>query len=160
MMGRMTTDSSPWLDAEQQRIWRQWLLATTRLQACLARQLQQESGTSMSDFQVLVQLTEAEGGRVRIVQLAETVQWERSRLSHQLTRMEKRGLISRQECPEDGRGAYAVVTDEGRRLTERAAPGHARLVMALMFDALSPEEVTALDTLTAGLLERTQDPAG
>lgn len=154
----MSTEESPWLDPEQQRIWRQWLLSTTQLEATLARQMQHESGTSMSDFAVLVQLTEADQGRVRIVQLAETLQWERSRLSHHLTRMEKRGLTRRQECPEDGRGAYAVVTDQGRAMTEQVAPGHARTVRALMFDPLSADELAALDTLTAGLLARLDSP--
>lgn len=150
----MSTETSPWLSAEQQRVWRQWLHASSRLTSTLTRQMQQDNGASMSDFEVLVPLTEAAQGRVRIARLAEELQWERSRLSHHLTRMEKRGLVTRQECSEDGRGAFAVVTPEGRDLMERVAPGHARTVRALMFDGLSAEEVRAMDDLTARLLER------
>lgn len=152
--GAMRSDTSPWLDDRQQRVWRQWLQSNARLTAALARQLSQDSGTSLADFEVLVHLSESPEGRVRIVQLADTLQWERSRLSHHLTRMEKRGLVERQGCTEDGRGAYAVLTAEGRELIEQVAPGHARTVRDLFFGELTDDELTALDRFTAGLLAR------
>ena len=150
----MDSDTSPWLDDRQQRIWRQWLAANSRLTAALSRQLSQDSGTSLSDFEVLVHLSESAEGRVRIVQLADTLQWERSRVSHHLTRMEKRGLIARQECSEDARGAYAVLTPEGRALIEQIAPGHARTVRHLFFDELGEDDLESLDRVTSGLLAR------
>lgn len=150
----MDSDTSPWLDDRQQRIWRQWLAANSRLTAALGRQLSQDSGTSLSDFEVLVHLSESDEGRVRIVQLADTLQWERSRVSHHLTRMEKRGLIARQECSEDARGAYAVLTPEGRALIEQIAPGHARTVRHLFFDELGDDDLASLDRVTSALLAR------
>lgn len=154
----MTTGESPWLDDRQQRVWRQWMSANSRLTGALGRQLGQASGLSMPDFKVLVHLSEAEDGRLRIVQLAEDVQWERSRLSHHLTRMERRGLISRQECPHDGRGQYAVLTPTGREQIEQAAPGHARAVRTFLFDDLSTEDLATLDRITAAVLERLDTP--
>lgn len=149
----MNSDTSPWLDDHQQRIWRQWLLANSRLTAALGRQLSRDNGMSLPDFEVLVRLSEADEDRVRIVALAETVQWERSRLSHHLTRMERRGLVERRECPEDGRGAFAVLTPKGRALVEQAAPGHAEAVRTLVFDDLDADDLSALDRVTAGLIE-------
>jgi DNA-binding MarR family transcriptional regulator len=146
--------SDPWLDDRQQQIWRQWLQANARLTAALGRQLSQDSGTSLSDFEVLVHLSESAGGRVRIVALADALQWERSRLSHHLTRMEKRGLVARQDCQEDARGAYAVLTEQGRELIEQIAPGHARAVRHLFFDELTDDDLDALDRVTSGLLAR------
>lgn len=152
----MATHNGPWLDADQQQVWRQWMSAHRQLSAALSRQLARDTGMSMADFEVLVHLSEATDGRVRIVQLADDVQWERSRLSHHLTRMERRGLITRQECPHDGRGQYAVITPTGRRQIERAAPGHAEAVRTLVFDDLGAADLAALHRITSGLLERVE----
>ncbi len=109
---------------------------------------------SMPDFQVLVCLSEAPEGRVRIVELADGIQWERSRLSHHLTRMEKRGLVARRPCAADGRGAFAEITAEGTKAIEVAAPGHAGLVRSLAFDGLKSEDLAVIDRFTATLLNR------
>src|SRR6186713_2648620 len=111
-----------WLDERQQRAWRGYLAMQTRLQAQLNRQLQADSGMSLADFDVLVALTDRPHVQMRVLELAEALQWEKSRLSHHLARMERRGLIERQDCPDDARGAFVVLTDEGRRAIERAAP--------------------------------------
>jgi len=101
---------------------------------------------------VLVQLSEHADARLRVVGLAEALQWERSRLSHHVTRMAGRGLVEREECADDGRGAFVVLTDAGRAAIERAAPGHVRTVRRLVFDALSEQEVDALAGITAKVL--------
>lgn len=139
--------TTPWLDDEQQRVWRQWVAVSTRLPAELQRAMQEEAGLSLSDYEVLVRLTDTEEGRVRISELAKLLGWEKSRLSHHLTRMERRGLIRREECPDDGRGAFVVLTGEGRGSIETAAPGHVREVRRLFFDRLEPAEVRLLDQL-------------
>ena len=139
--------TTPWLDDEQQRVWRQWVSVSTRLPAELQRAMQEEAGLSLSDYEVLVRLTDTEEGRVRISELAKLLGWEKSRLSHHLTRMERRGLIRREECPDDGRGAFVVLTGEGRGSIETAAPGHVREVRRLFFDRLEPAEVRLLDQL-------------
>ena len=84
-----------WLDDREQRAWRGYLAMQGRLQAHLNRRLQADSGLSLADFEVLVALTDVPDGRVRVRELAEAVQWEKSRLSHHLARMERRGLIER-----------------------------------------------------------------
>ena len=153
----MTSDETPWLDEAQQQVWRAWLAVGSRLPAALNRQLQRDSDLSLQDFDVLVQLTDSAEGRVRVSGLAAALGWERSRLSHHVTRMERRGLVVREECGDDGRGAFVVLTPAGRVAIERAAPDHVRTVRALVFDALTPAEVASLGTITAKVLARLDD---
>ena len=150
----MATDDTPWLDDRQQQVWRAWLQVGSRLPAALNRQLQRDSELSLQDFDVLVQLTDVDEGRVRVSALAAALGWERSRLSHHVTRMERRGLVAREECDDDGRGAFVVLTPTGRAAIERAAPGHVRTVRSLVFDALAPAEVDALGDVLAAVLDR------
>src|SRR4029450_3234504 len=132
-----------WLTAEEERVWRRWLTLNARLSATLHRELQDDAGLSMPDYEVLVHLTDSPQGRIRVTDLARLLQWERSRVSHHVTRMERRRLVQRVECAEDGRGAFIVLTPEGRAAIERAGPGHVNTVRRLVFDALSPEDVDA-----------------
>jgi DNA-binding MarR family transcriptional regulator len=148
------SDESPWLTEKQQRIWREWLAVNTQLPATLHKQLQEDSALSLPDFDVLVQLTDTTEGRVRIVPLAGALGWERSRLSHHVKRMEGRGLVRREDCPEDGRGAFVVLTSTGREAIEGAAPQHARTVRELVFDALTEDELDSLAGFTEKVLTR------
>ena len=129
-----------WLTPEQQRVWRDYLQVARLLPAQLGREL---PGLSIPEYEVLVHLSEAPCGRLRPFQLAEATHWEQSRLSHQLTRMQRRGLIAREECEKDARGAFVVLTDAGRNAIESAAPVHAAGVLRLVFDQLSDEELAA-----------------
>jgi DNA-binding MarR family transcriptional regulator len=153
----MSADETPWLDDRQQQAWRAWLAMGSRLPAALNRQLQRDSDLSLQDFDVLVQLTDVEDGRVRVSALAAALGWERSRLSHHVTRMERRGLVAREECGDDGRGAFVVLTPEGRSAIEAAAPGHVRTVRSLVFDELTPAEVASLEAITSKVLGRLED---
>jgi DNA-binding MarR family transcriptional regulator len=142
-----------WLTADQQRVWRDYLRVSQMLPARLNRELQAESGLSVAEYGVLVQLSEADGGRQRPFQLGEALQWEQSRLSHQLTRMERRGLIRRENCPsEDGRGAYVTLTEAGRSAIEAAAPAHAAAVHELVFDPLTEEELVTFGQVCRKIL--------
>jgi DNA-binding MarR family transcriptional regulator len=132
--------NAKWLTPEQQRVWRDYLQVERLLPAQLGRELQD---LSIPEYEVLVNLSEAPGGRLRPFQLGEATQWEQSRLSHQLTRMQRRGLIAREECPGDARGAFIVLTAAGRSAIETAAPTHAAAVLRLVFDQLSEEETAA-----------------
>jgi DNA-binding MarR family transcriptional regulator len=145
---------SPWLSEKQQRVWRSWLNVNARLPAALHAQLHEDSGLSLPDFDVLVQLTDTPNGRVRIVPLAHALGWERSRLSHHIKRMEARSLVEREACPDDGRGAFVVLTPAGREAIERAAPEHAQTVRDLVFDALSDDELDTLAHFTDKVLNR------
>lgn len=134
-----------WLTPAEQRAWRSYLAVHFRLDGRLSRLLQAESGLSGPDYAVLVGLTDTPDGRHRLLDLARSVEWEKSRMSHHVTRMEKRGLVAREECIEDGRGAWVVITPAGREAIEAAAPRHVEAVRRLFLDHMTPTE---LDLLT------------
>jgi len=143
-----------WLTEDQQRAWRAYLAMQSRLTAQLGRELQAGSELSLADYDVLVWLTEAPGGRLRIYELGRGLDWEQSRLSHHLTRMERRGLVVREDCPDDRRGAFIVVTKAGRKALADAAPGHVETVRRLLFDHLSAEQVATLEQVATAVLDR------
>ena len=117
----------------------------------------QDSGLSPADYQVLLALREAAGRRLRSSELAASIEWERSRLSHHLGRMERRGLIRRDECLTDSRGAEVSLTDDGARMFRGATAPHVRAIKKHFADALTPEQFEALaDILRA--LQRHLDP--
>jgi DNA-binding MarR family transcriptional regulator len=145
---------TPWLSPDEQRLWRAWLALGSGLSAALHRDLQADAGLSLPDFDVLVRLTDTEDGRVRVSELARALGWERSRLSHHVTRMERRGLVARDDCVDDGRGAFVVLTDSGRAAIEEAAPHHVRTVRRLFVDELSADEVAMLGPVLERLLAR------
>ncbi|GAA0969089.1 MarR family winged helix-turn-helix transcriptional regulator [Actinocorallia libanotica] len=147
-----------WLSDEEQRLWRDFLRMHTDLWAVVGRDLQSGSGLSPGDFEVLVHLTDSAGHRLRVTELARAMRWERSRLSHQLSRMEKRGLILRQECPEDARGAFVVLTPEGLGAIESAAPSHVETVRRVLFDVLAPHQLDALADVCATVLAELDRP--
>lgn len=146
--------STPWLSAEEQRLWRGWLALASALPAVLHRELQADAGLSLPDFDVLVQLSESDDGRLRVSELARSLAWERSRLSHHVARMERRRLVAREECADDGRGAFVVLTPQGRSAIEAAAPHHVRTVRRLLFDPLDDHDVAELARIVTTLLER------
>ncbi|MEV4682815.1 MarR family winged helix-turn-helix transcriptional regulator [Streptomyces kurssanovii] len=152
----MDTDS-PWLTEQQQHVWRSWLRVNTELPTALHRQLQADSELSLPDYDVLVQLTDTPEARVRVQDLARALRWERSRLSHHIKRMENRGLVRREEVPDDGRGAYVVLTAEGRATIEQAAPAHVRTVRNLIFDAVGADDLAALGTVLDKVLARLEE---
>jgi DNA-binding MarR family transcriptional regulator len=143
-----------WLTDDEQRAWRRLLQMTSRLDARLNRDLQQSSGLSLADYDVLVLLTEASDGRLRVFEIADDLQWEQSRLSHHLARMERRGLVAREECTTDRRGAFVVLTSAGRAAIEKAAPAHVATVRQLVFDGLSAEQLVNLESTVNQVLSR------
>jgi len=130
-------------------IWRSLIDTTAELRRILGAELQ-ESSLSPADYQVLLALSEADGRRLRSSVLAKTIDWERSRLSHHLGRMERRGLIRRDDCPTDNRGAEVSLTADGARVFRRATAPHMRSIKKHFADALTPEQFEALaDVLRA-----------
>ena len=148
---------TPWLSAQEEHLWRGWTQLNAELSATLQREMQSDAELSMSDYEVLVHLTDSPEGRVRVSDLAGLLQWERSRVSHHLTRMERRGLVERSECAEDGRGAFIAVTAAGRTANEQAAPGHVAAVRRLVFDALDESDVACLSVAIDKMLARLHD---
>jgi DNA-binding MarR family transcriptional regulator len=141
-----------WLSPEEQRSWRAFVRLNQKLTARLGSDLQAQSKLSGADFAILVALTDDSEGKLRFQELAKAIEWEQSRLSHQIARMIKRGLVAREECAEDGRGAFVTITAQGREVIEAAAPRHVATVRRLVVDALSPEEFRTLGDLAARLL--------
>jgi len=141
-----------WLTEEQQQIWRGYLTMVSRLQTAMHRQLQQDCGLSLSDYDVLVALSER--GPQRINELGEVLGWEQSRLSHQLRRMRGRGLVQRHGSGDDRRGATVELTDSGRAALDAAAPGHAELVRSVVFDGLSAAQQRAFGSVIESVVTR------
>lgn len=137
-----------WLADDEQQVWRLWLRAHGELNAALARQMQVDHAMSMADFEVLVHLSEAPDGRLRATALADSMLWERSRLSHQVRRMEARGLLARSECTDDGRGSWVSITDAGRDALAAVAPGHVETVREHFVDLLTADDLDALRRIT------------
>jgi DNA-binding MarR family transcriptional regulator len=140
----MTVTATHWLDAEQQASWRSWLAAQLLLAEAFERDLKAASDLSMAEYEVLVRLSEAPDRRLRMSELASRTLASRSRLSHQISRMEADGLVTRQECLTDKRGWWAVLTDHGWDILVAAAPQHVESVRQHLVDVLTTEEFQAL----------------
>jgi DNA-binding MarR family transcriptional regulator len=149
-----------WLNATEQRAWRSFVEMQAKLRRRVARQLQREAGLSESDYEVLVNLSEAPGGRLRALQLGLATQWEKSRLSHHITRMAERGLVVRERCATDSRGAFVVLTPAGRATIEAAAPLHVEHVRRWFVDALTAEQLELLAEISEAVTAHlATDPA-
>ena len=131
--------------------WREFIETTERLRATVSTRLHEDTGLSPGDYVVLLALTEATDGRKRSSDLAAHIGWERSRLSHHLARMERRGLIRRQECATDSRGAEVVIKKAGADAFHAATAPHLRAVRELFVDALTPEQLAAAADIAAAL---------
>jgi DNA-binding MarR family transcriptional regulator len=138
-------------------VWRSLMDTTTELRRILGAQLQRDTGLSPADYQVLLALFEAEGRRLRSSELAASIDWERSRLSHHLRRMEGRDLIRRDECAEDSRGAEIAFTENGADMFRRATAPHMRAVKKHFADALTPEQFEALGGILRALQDHLRD---
>lgn len=141
----------PVLTAEELAIWRDYIETAEALRGELASRLQSESGLSAGDYAVLLALSEAPGQRLRSSDVAATIGWERSRLSHHLGRMERRGLIHREECATDSRGAEVVLDPTGAEAFRRASVPHLRAVRELFVDALTPTQLIAAGEVAKAL---------
>ncbi|MEV0459017.1 MarR family winged helix-turn-helix transcriptional regulator [Catellatospora methionotrophica] len=136
---------------EQLRIWRDFIETADALRAELTARLQSESSLSSGDYAVLLALSEAEGQRMRSSELAAHIDWERSRLSHHLGRMERRELIRREECAADNRGAEIVLTPTGLQAFRASTVPHLRAIRELFVDPLTEQELIAAGDLATTL---------
>ncbi|MFC8516419.1 MarR family winged helix-turn-helix transcriptional regulator [Streptomyces sp. NPDC057257] len=132
------------LKPEEWDLWDTWMQAQRLLLQEIDRRLQSEIGISKAEFSVLVTLLRAPGSEMRVVDLAASLGWEKSRVSHQLTRMESRGLVVRTESGASGRRTGIGLTPEGRRLVERAVVAHGGNVRRHFLDPLAPEQAAAI----------------
>ncbi len=144
-MGHMTTRTdTPWLTAEQQRIWRAFLGGITVMMDQLDRDLRTQHDLSLAEYEILVRLSEAPNRSIRMAELASAVAHSRSRITHTISRLERDGIVRRDQCSEDGRGVSAVLTDHGFTVLEKAAHTHVRGVHEYLIENAPPEEFAAL----------------
>ncbi|MBS1861929.1 MAG: MarR family transcriptional regulator [Actinobacteria bacterium] len=146
--------------AQELRIWRDYIEATEAIRGELATRLQHDSDLSAGDYRVLLALAEADRHRMRSSALATQIGWQRSRLSHHLGRMERRGLIRRQECPSDSRGAEVVLAGPGREAFDRSTAPHLRAIREVFLDALTPAQLAAAGELAAALRAHQEERRG
>jgi DNA-binding MarR family transcriptional regulator len=142
-----------WLDAREAHLWQSYRDLYRELTGALEARLVSNSGLSRADYALLHPLSVSQCGVLRTRDLGRSVGWERSRLSHQVSRMEKRGLVVREECESDARGSMIRLTEAGRAAIEAAAPDHVEAVRAYLFDLLSREEQDTLTSLMDRVLE-------
>jgi DNA-binding MarR family transcriptional regulator len=141
-----------WLDEREARLWQAYRDLQRELRNALDHQLVRDAGLSGAEYALLVPLSEAPDGLIRARDLGRLVGWDRSRISHQLSRMEQRGLVAREHCPDDGRGFMVQLTPAGLSAIEAAAPNHVTTVRRFFFDPLSDDELDTLATLFDRLL--------
>ena len=147
-----TDGQTRWLSADEQQAWR----ATVHLSQLLMRQLDRDlnaHGLNAHDYEILVELSEAPDHRLRMTELADATSQSRSRLSHQISRMEKRGLVRRDDCEGDKRGTFAVLTAEGMAAIERVAPDHVENVRRHFIDRLSPRQLEEIKDAFGPIVE-------
>ncbi|MFD0901182.1 MarR family winged helix-turn-helix transcriptional regulator [Actinomadura sediminis] len=149
-----------WLDAAQQRDWRAYVDGSVRLSDIMDRDLKAKHGLSVSEYEILVRLSEAPERRLRMAELAENASQSRSRLSHTCARLESKGLVERDNCPSDKRGVFANLTDEGLAALERAARDHVETVREYFIDIIEPEDLEAVGRAFSAVLKRLEAGPG
>jgi len=142
-----------WLNEEEQRAWRGLLRVHTQVMTALAQSLKADSDLSMPDYEVLAHLCDVPSGVVRLRDLGEQLQWEKSRLAHHLRRMEERGMVRRYASPDRARATLVSITEAGLAAIREAAPAHVARVRELFLDALDPAQVTVLAEASTAVLE-------
>ena len=147
------------IDEAEWELWRGFLTMHRDLMRELDGRLQHDAGISQADYSVMLRLFDAPDRRLRPGVLGESLGWEKSRVSHQLTRMAARGLVERVECDTDGRGSLVVLTRAGRRTLLHSMRDHAAAIRSLFLDALDPEEKQVLARASARVLERLGESA-
>jgi DNA-binding MarR family transcriptional regulator len=133
-----------WLDEEEMSAWLAFLEFSHLLDRAIEQQLKKDAGLSHAQYEILSRLDSADGGAMRMSDLAEVIIVSRSGLTYQITQLERAGLVRREKYPSDERGVLAVLTSAGRAALSRAAPGHLRVVRDFLIDALTAAQRSAL----------------
>ncbi|GAA3212422.1 MarR family winged helix-turn-helix transcriptional regulator [Actinocorallia longicatena] len=145
-----------WLDDAQQQQWRAYLQGSTQLWDALDRRLKSSFGLTMPEYEILARLSAAPDRTRRMAELADEALQSRSRLSHTASRLEAKGLVIREPCPDDRRGINAILTDDGFRLLEKAAIDHVEAVRDYFVDLAAPEDLEAIGRVFAAVAARTE----
>ncbi|MGJ9421755.1 MarR family winged helix-turn-helix transcriptional regulator [Aeromicrobium sp. CF3.5] len=153
-----STTDTPWLSADQQVSWRDYMVGTTALTDQLDRELRAAHGLSIHEYEILVRLSEAPDRSIRMAELAGSLSHSRSRITHTISRLQRGGLVHRGQCSEDGRGVSAVLTDEGHAALAAAAHTHVRGVHRLMIQNASDDELAVIGRVFARVLATLDQP--
>lgn len=148
----MATDEV--LSDQDWSVWRDFMTMSGQLARELDRRLQSDAGISHADYSVLLMLQQASNRQLRTGELAELLAWEKSRVSHQVSRMEARQLVERSECDTDGRGTWIAPTTEGRRVLLGAMRNHNAAIRELFLDVLHEEQRVAIGEASLHVLDR------
>ncbi|WP_213816033.1 MarR family winged helix-turn-helix transcriptional regulator [Glaciihabitans sp. dw_435] len=143
---------------EEWGIWRTFYAMRRQLDQALEQQLQRDANISRSEFEVLISIFESSAGQLRAGELADHLGWEKSRISHLVTRMERRGLVERRDCDTDLRSSWVALTADGKRAVLGSMSDHAATIRRYFFDALTPEELAALNSTSVKVLEAIDPP--
>ena len=149
----------PTLTTEEWELWRAFHAMRRQLDLALERELQRDARISGPDYEILITLFESPEKQLRARELTARLGWEKSRLSHQVTRMSARGLVERSECDTDGRGTWIGLTTKGRLATLGAVRSHALTIRRLFFDVLSESELEVLGAVSDRVLDAIDPPA-
>lgn len=144
--------------AAEHDLWRAFFVMRRQLELSLERRLQADAGISSADYEILASLIEEPARRLRAGQIGDIIGWEKSRVSHQITRMEQRGLVKREECGDDARGVWVVLTGQGSAAVLAASDDRAAAVREYFFDVLTDEEKTVLGTISTRVLDKINPP--
>lgn len=146
------------LSDREREVWRSFHVMRRQLDLTLERRLLADAGISTADFEILLSLREADGERLRAGRIADLIGWEKSRVSHQLTRMESRGLVARENCDDDARGVWIVITESGRQSVDHAIGDRAAVIREYFLDQLSADEQQQLVDVSHRVLDRLAPP--
>ncbi|WP_203336006.1 MarR family winged helix-turn-helix transcriptional regulator [Nocardioides limicola] len=147
-------EETRWLDADQQRDWRAFVVGVTLLLDRLDSDLRRDFGLSLAEYEILVRLSESPGRTLRMAVIADALRHSRSRVTHTISRMEQAGLVVREQCSEDGRGIQARMTDAGYDLLVRAAPTHVNGVRDNLVDLATPADFRAVGRVMHAVTDR------
>ena len=149
---------TPGTTQDEKELWRSFYIMRRQLELTLERRLQADAGISSADYEILIALHNAPSMRLRAGQIGDIIGWEKSRVSHQISRMEQRELVKREECGDDARGVWVVLTDDGESAVQGAAADRADAVRQYFFDLLDDDEKHALSSISRKVLDTINPP--
>ena len=145
--------STRWLNGDQQRAWRSYLLGTTLLMERLERDMREKHDLSLPEYEILVRLSESSDRQLRMAEIADAVKNSRSRITHTVARLERSGLVVRRACDTDGRGVLAILTELGFAKLERASHDHVASVRAALVDVVDDEDLLSVGRAFAAVAD-------